>query len=239
MKFNAVAFDLDGTLYPNYRFYIRLLPFLLKNQRLLRAMGKARAQLRKYGGYGDDFYETQAAIMGKVLGESTESAKEKTERLIYRGWEPIFKKVKLFPYVKETLEAFRKAGIKLGLLSDFPVEAKLVNLGISGYWDTVLSSELTGRLKPDPSSFLELAKRMEMPPDQILYVGNSLPYDVEGAQKAGMKAGFVRTGWKKLKPIYAGVSKSTGRVVKTGRILGTQPDICFSDYRQLTDYVLN
>ena len=221
MKFSAVAFDLDGTLYPNYRFYFRLIPFLLREQRFLRAMGKARAQLRQNEDYGGDFYETQAGIMGIILGENTEDVRKKTERLIYRGWEPIFKKVKLFPYVRETLDVLKKAGIKLGLLSDFPPEEKIKNLGIHGFWDTVLCSELTGRLKPDPAPFLELAVRMEMPPGQILYVGNSIPYDVEGAQKAGMKAALVCSGWKK--------------------ILHVPPhsDFCFSDYRQLCNFVLN
>ena len=62
---SAVAFDLDGTLYPNYRFYIKLVPFLVKEQRYLRAFGKARDRLR--GEIGEDnlqhaglFYERQA-----------------------------------------------------------------------------------------------------------------------------------------------------------------------------------
>ena len=221
MKFTAVAFDLDGTLYPNFSFYRRLVPFLLKEQRLMRAMGKARAHLRKHGDYGSEFYRTQAGIMGKILGENTEGVKEKAERLIYRGWEPIFKKVKLFPHVRETLETFRKAGIKMGLLSDFPPEAKLENLEISGYWDIVLCSELIGRLKPDPTPFLHLAGLMGMETARILYVGNSFPYDVEGAGRVGMKTAFIRTGLKSLVPARAGA------------------DFCFSDYRQLCDYVLN
>jgi putative hydrolase of the HAD superfamily len=138
MKFNAVAFDLDGTLYPDYRLYIRLVPFLLTESRLLMAMGKARSKLRKSGSYGADFYETQSALMAGFLRDNPEKVRERAERLIYRGWEPFFKKIRLFPHVIETLDAFRKEGIKTGLLSDFPPGEKLENLKISGYWDTAV-----------------------------------------------------------------------------------------------------
>ena len=218
MKFTAVAFDLDGTLYPDFRLYVRLVPFLLKENRLLRAMGRARNMLRKSGSYGRDFYETQFRLMGEILKENAEKVREKTERLIYRGWEPLFMKIRLFPHVTETLDAFRKEGIRMGILSDFPPEKKLENLKISGYWDTVLCSETVGRLKPDPASFLELAGSMGMPPEQILYVGNSNSYDVEGASMAGMKTAYIRSKWKK---------RSAGKA-----------DFVFYDYRQLRDYVL-
>ena len=227
MKFPAVAFDLDGTLYPNYRLNIRLVPFLLKDQRLLRAMDKARKKIRNsYSDAqdlslaGEDFYDTQARLMSGILGGSAEAIKAETEKLIYRGWEPHFKKIRLFPHARETLDAFRKAGIRMGLLSDFPPGIKLGHLKISDYWDAVLCSEECGRLKPDPLSFLELAARLQKPPAEIIYVGNSVPYDVEGARRAGMKTALVCTGLKR-------------------RFSVSSPDFIFSDYRQLRDYVLS
>ena len=224
MKFTAVGFDLDGTLYPNIALFIRLVPFLLSHNRLLRALDKARKQLRNTGAYGGDFYEVQARLMGGILNEAPERVRERTERLIYRGWEPHFRKIRLFPHVEETLDAFRKEGIRTGLLSDFPPETKLQNLNLAGYWDAVVCSELTGRLKPDPASFLELAGRMGVAPEKILYVGNSVSYDVEGAHRAGMKAALIRSGRKKAPAVSAPSSL---------------PDFVFSDYRQLHDYVLN
>jgi HAD superfamily hydrolase (TIGR01549 family) len=219
MKFPAVAFDLDGTLYPNYGLNVRLVPFILKEQRLLRAFGKARTILRKSGrGAGGNFYEEQAKIVGEILGESTEEVKEKVEKLIYRGWEDHFKKIRLFPHVTETLDALRKNGITLGLLSDFPPDTKLKNLGIFDCWDVIVSSEQVGSLKPDTASLLEIAKQMGAAPEQILYVGNSVSYDVVGAHKAGMKAALVCT----LPFLH-----------------GRKADFVFSDYRQLRDYVLS
>jgi len=219
MKFPAVAFDLDGTLYPNYRLNVRLVPFILKEQRLLRAFGKARTILRKSGrGTGGHFYEEQAKIVGEILGENAEKVMDKIEKLIYRGWEDHFKKVRLFPHVTETLDALRKNGITLGLLSDFPPETKLKNLGIFDCWDAIVCSEQIGYLKPDTAALLEMAKRMGAAPEQILYVGNSVSYDVVGAHKAGMKAALVSA-----MPF----------------LHGRKADFVFSDYRQLRDYVLS
>jgi len=229
MKFRAVAFDLDGTLYPNYRFYIRLVPFILKEQRLLRAFGRARTILRRsHGRTGGDFYEAQAKIVADILGESAEKILEKTEKLIYRGWEDHFKKVRLFPHVTETLGALRKNGITLGLLSDFPPETKLKNLKISEYWDAVVCSEQSGFLKPDTTAFLEIAKKMGTQAENILYVGNSVSYDVSGAHKTGMKAALVRA-----------LPFLPGREPLSASPDGRVADFIFSDYRQLRDYVLN
>ncbi|GHV15864.1 phosphoglycolate phosphatase [Spirochaetia bacterium] len=227
-RFDAVAFDLDGTLYPNYQLNIRLFPFLIREARLLIALGKARDRLRDgvdaYGAAeqpGGNFYDAQARIMGELLHADQTVVKERTERLIYRGWEPIFKRVPLFPAVIETLAAFREKGLTLGLLSDFPPENKLINLGLGGLWDVVLCSETTGRIKPDPRPFLALAEKMDLPPERILYVGNSVSYDIIGAKKTGMKAALISS-----------LSRKNRR--KNGNA-----DFVFSDYRQLHTYVLN
>jgi putative hydrolase of the HAD superfamily len=231
----GVAFDLDGTLYPNYRLNVRLLPFILKETRLLSAFGKARNIIRKEQKDSpvkifksdDEFYEYQADIVSKLLKESLDPAppermREKIERLIYKGWEPFFKRIKLFNNVVKTLSLLKAAGYKLGLLSDFPPETKLEYLGIAGFWDAVLCSERCGALKPHPASFTELAKAMSLPCEKILYVGNSRPYDVVGAEKAGMKTAWVKS------PLFPGSG-----------LKKPKPDFTFSNYRQLHDFMIN
>jgi putative hydrolase of the HAD superfamily len=228
-KFAAVAFDLDGTLYPDYRLYIRLVPFVFRELRLLKAFGKARDWLRAGKGEEEagDFYARQARLMAEILKKPPEELEEKVRRLIYRGWEPVFKKIKLYPHAAETLRAIKAGGVKLGLLSDFPPEEKLRHLGIFELWDTVLCSETIGRLKPDPLPFGELARSLGLPPEEILYVGNSFSYDVRGAKRAGMGAAWIKFGRKKPSSKAGGVRPGGGA------------DFVFFDYRQLGDYVLS
>jgi len=228
----GIAFDLDGTLYPNYRLNIRLLPFLLKEWRLLSAFGKARTIIRKQQEENIknlsqfnsqfpilNFYDYQAELTAKILSADSKMIKEKIETLIYRGWEPLFKKVKLFKGVIELLDALKKAGFKMGLMSDFPPETKLKYLGISNYWDVVHCSEDSGTLKPHPLSFVKLADAMALPPEKILYVGNSHSYDIVGACRARMK-----TAWLK--------SALSGKKI-------LKPDFSFKNYRQLYNFMIH
>ncbi|MDR2541889.1 MAG: HAD family hydrolase [Treponema sp.] len=228
----AITFDLDGTLYPNYRINIKLIPFTLKQWRLLSTFGKVRKIIRQEQEKNlqdspqlfapcSDIYEYQAQMTAKILSDNPEQIREKIDRLIYRGWEPLFKTVKLFKGVHETLETFRKAGYKLGLMSDFPPETKLKNLKVNDCWDTVQCSERCGALKPHPLPFIKLAQALSLPPQNILYVGNSYSYDVVGAARAGMK-----TAW--LKPAFALNSKK----------MSIKPDFSFNNYRQLHDFVI-
>jgi putative hydrolase of the HAD superfamily len=83
----------------------------------------------------------------------------------------------------------------------------------------VICSEEVNRLKPDPAPFLELSRRMALPPEQILYVGNSVSYDILGAKRQGMKAALVSVPLRRR--------RNTGNA-----------DFVFSDYRQLREFVL-
>ena len=220
----GIGFDLDGTLYPNYRMNLKLIPFILKESRLLSAFGKTRNIIRKEQKthlHQGDFYEYQAEITAKILSVEPQQLKEKIDLLIYRGWEPLFKTVKLFNGVIKTLNAFKNAGFKLGLLSDFPPETKLEYLGLSGIWDAVLCSECCGALKPHPLSFEKLAASLNLQPEKILYVGNSRRYDVAGATKAGMKTAWIKS------PLFPGSGKKKPK-----------PDFSFSSYRQLYDFMI-
>jgi putative hydrolase of the HAD superfamily len=222
----GIAFDLDGTLYPNYRLNIKLIPFILKEWRLLASFGRARRIIRKEQRTSavsqNDFYKYQAEIIAKILAAPAKPLQEKIDRLIYRGWEPLFKNIKLFKEAAATLAALKEAGCKLGILSDFPLEKKLEYLGISGIWDAIICSESCGAIKPHERPFAELAQAMSLPPENILYVGNSHSYDVAGAYRAGMKTAWIRSVF------FPG-----------GGLKKPKPNFTFSNYRQFYNFMLN
>jgi putative hydrolase of the HAD superfamily len=233
----AVAFDLDGTLYPNYRLYCRLLLSFLVHPRFFYVFARVRHRLHRgepFGGGpvppvpGVSFYDLQAAMMGAILGRDPPQVKEQAERLIYRRWEAQFSRIRLFPHVRETLALFRGAGLKLGLLSDFPPVRKVSLLGLDGFFDVLLSTEDTGALKPSPVPFAALIRALSSRPEEILYVGNSPRFDAAGAGAAGMKTALIRRS-----------APSTGRYQASPP--GEPPvrvDFVFRDYRQLREYVL-
>ena len=158
--------------------------------------------------------------MAEILGaKDALEVKARVDSLIYHNWELHFKKIRLFPGVKETLEGFKEAAIKLAMLSDFPPQRKLAFLGLGNMWDAVLCSETVARLKPDPAPFAALADCMGLAPQNILYVGNSAAYDIAGAKNAGMKAALIASCAQKLR--YKG-----------------NADFVFRTYRQLYQYVI-
>lgn len=222
-RFDAVAFDLDGTLYPNREFFVRLAPFAARNARLLRAFGRARGIIRGEQELSPDvarhdFYDYQARLVADILGRPADETRARIETLMYRGWEPIFSRVRLFPRARALLDDIRGAGMRLGLLSDFPPVTKLANLGLAGIWDAVLCSEEVGALKPSALPFGALARELGVPAGRVLYVGNSRRYDVEGAARAGMGTALVERGFLPSD--------------------GPSADFAFRDYRQLRAFLL-
>jgi putative hydrolase of the HAD superfamily len=232
---HGVGFDLDGTLYANYKLNLRLVPFIFRRWTLLSAFVKVRSLLHKAKEPGSrlppalesagSLYDVQAALLADRLKIDPESAKEKINRLIYRGWEDHFARIKPFPHVAETLSSLRALGFRLGLLSDFPPRRKLELLGLGGLFDAVFSTEELGALKPDPEPFKKLAAAMGLPPREILYVGNSPHYDIAGAKKAGMRTALLRRGM-----LSTGFAGSFG---------ASSADFIFRNYRQLPEYVVS
>ncbi len=65
-------------------------------------------------------------------------------------------------------------------------------------FDTVVTSEQARAIKPDPAIFLHLARRLDLPPEQILYAGDNPVPDVLGPRQAGMKVAWVnRLGFRR------------------------------------------
>ncbi len=195
---DAVAFDIDGTLYPAPRLYRKLPLYFLKNMSFFLAFNKVRKILHKNlpenlpeNNGGKSFHEIQANLMASEMGISPEEAGKKVKDIVYEGLKPFFLELKPFPCLQEIFSGLKKAGFKTGILSDFPPEQKGNIWGIGSYCDAVLSSEESGALKPSPTAFKFLSDKLDVPSDRILYVGNSLKSDIRGASAAGMKTALI------------------------------------------------
>jgi len=226
LDIDAVAFDIDGTLYPNAALNIRILPFILAHAPLMVRFGRVRRKIRRMqeaepAFKKDDFFEYQASLLAPSLNLETVACRELLDRLIYDGWKPLFQRVPPFAGVRDCFDALRSAGLRLALLSDFPPEQKGDVWGLAPLCDAVLGSEHIGALKPSPLPFRVLAQALALPAHRILYVGNSIASDVIGASRAGMKTACIQ---------------SAVRIALRGPV--RQADFSFSNYRQLTRYVL-
>lgn len=197
MAIKAVAFDIDGTLYPNRRMIFHSIPFLITHFSLIKEFNEARKDLRKLENI-TDFRKSQSEILAKRLNISPEKTSDLVEKVFYKKWENIFKRVRPYAGLQNAIEDLKAKGLSLGVLSDFPVGNKLNYFAVDGHWDVAMSSEETGYLKPHTRSFLVLAEKLGCKPEEVIYVGNSYKYDVIGASSAGMKTVYVQWQGKKV-----------------------------------------
>lgn len=198
MALRAIAFDIDGTLYSSPFLYLRLIPFALRNERLLRAFGMVRAELHGLALNPEyrsrmphdraDFCRFQAELLAPRIESDPGTAESLIARVIYGELEEAFSRVKPYRGLREALATLQGAGLRLAALSDFPARAKLDRLGLGEFFEFALCSEDSGLLKPAAEPFIDLAEKLDVSPSEILYVGNSLRYDIKGARGAGMRA---------------------------------------------------
>jgi putative hydrolase of the HAD superfamily len=121
----------------------------------------------------------------EVPGDLGQQADALYERFIVReGFMPVFGDV------EDALVRLRSRGLRLGVLSNFPphLEDTLRQHGIHGYFDFFVVSSLVGLEKPDPAIFELAIERAGSPRETILYVGDSLDDDIDGAAAVGLPA---------------------------------------------------
>jgi len=226
-EIDAIAFDIDGTLYPNWGLYRLLGSFLVKNARLMSAFGSVRREIRVWqkshpAERHEDFFGWQASLVASRLGCGCEEARAPPRREDLRGLEaPVCAGSNPIPTPPRRLPHFRASGLRTGLLSDFRPEQKGDVWGMAASCDAVIGSEETGALKPSPYPFMALSEALGVPPARMLYVGNSIASDVIGASSCGMKTACI------ISPLSALLGRKAPGA-----------DISFSSYRQLTRIVL-
>ena len=73
--------------------------------------------------------------------------------------------------------------------------ADLQTIGLAHHFEASIAAHSHGRAKPDPGIFLAGCAAMGVAPHEALYVGDDLLLDVQGAQRAGLRAAWMnRTG---------------------------------------------
>lgn len=219
----AVAFDIDGTLYNSFSFSLRCLPFIIKNLCFMIHFGIVRKEIRtinKNLSTGDEFFSFQAELLAKRLKWSPEYTKSFIEENVYIAWKELFKKIPPYKDALGTVKVLKNAGLKIGILSDFPPEQKNDIWGIARLSDVILGAEYCAALKPAKKPFLKLSEQLRVSPKEVLYVGNSYKYDIIGAKNVGMKTAYICSPF--LKPFKR-----------------KKADIVFSNYKDLANILLN
>lgn len=102
-------------------------------------------------------------------------------------------RVELLPGALSLLSFLKHRGFRLGLLSNLSSTYKepVERFGLGKLLDAAFYSCDEGIRKPDPEAYLETARRLEVEPAGIWFVGDSIPNDVDAPTALGMRAVHV------------------------------------------------
>lgn len=104
---------------------------------------------------------------------------------------------KLYPQVKETLQALATAGIPLGLITNKPtqfVAPLLDSLGLDGLFSQVLGGDDVVQKKPHPAPLYLMLANLGLRASELVFVGDSRN-DIEAAQAAGCRCVGMTYGY--------------------------------------------
>jgi putative hydrolase of the HAD superfamily len=90
---------------------------------------------------------------------------------------------------KQVIFELDKRGYRLGIISNVITTQEIPDWleadDLSQYFKSVVLSSVLGRRKPDPEVYWEAARRIGVPPEKCVYVGDNPSRDVIGTRNAG------------------------------------------------------
>jgi len=118
-------------------------------------------------------------------------------RLTDAYYAPIRRQVSVYPDAQATLAWLKDRGYTVGLLSNtcFRVgdhREELTGFGLWHYFDAAEFTSTGLYRKPHPEPFRTIARKLKIPLDRCLYIGDRQIEDVTGPQGVGMTAVLVR-----------------------------------------------
>ena len=197
----AILFDLDDTLWPIGPVIARaealVHAWLVANaprvaQRFsIDALRSARmALLQEQPDFHLDLGALRRAGLHAAFAEAGEDANgvEHAMQVYYRARNTI----ELYEDVLPALEEIGALAV-VGSISNG--NADLQTIGLAQHFSFSLSAGAHGSAKPDPGIFLAACAAMGVAPQEAVYVGDDILLDVQGAQRAGLRAVWLnRTG---------------------------------------------
>ena len=188
MKYQGIIFDLDGVICSTDHYHY------LAWKDLADRLGiyfdeTINNRLRGVSRMASLEIVLERSAVAYTEEEKAAFAEEKNNR--YRELLKNMSQADLAPEVKETLDALRSKGLKLGIGSSSKnTKFILSQIGLGDYFDKISDGTNISRSKPDPEVFLKAAEYLELPPESCLVVEDAKA-GIEAATAAGMDSAAI------------------------------------------------
>jgi HAD superfamily hydrolase (TIGR01662 family) len=202
----AIFFDLDGTLRHSvpaggdvFTDYVITLGLQVNHEARLRAMRwehlywansvDLRDDLLAHSGETEHFWIEYSRRRLLALGASPDWTVEFAP-VISRHMGEFYRPESIVPEdVRRVLPQLKQAGYVLAVISnrDKPFQELLLEHGIGEFFDFSLAAGEVRVWKPDPGLFEQALGRVQLSPQDAIYVGDNYYADVVGSRRAGLK----------------------------------------------------
>lgn len=186
LRYQAVLFDLDGTLVDSYS-----------------ALTEAVNHARRTHGLDD----LNSARIRELVGDGVETllqrAFERTEvpRTVVHAFESRYDEVcchesKVLADVETTLAELDRLGVQMAVCTNKPTifSKKILDfLGLSRYFRAIVGPDLAGARKPEARHLLVTLESVDCDRERALFVGD-MPVDVRAARNSGIDVAVVASG---------------------------------------------
>ncbi len=197
----GVVFDLDHTLFDRYSTLRNVLPtFYTHYRKNIPEDLSAEAFIdrfilleKEYVYFGWKRLIRACVDDGILIGLSEEDFSEVIHYILHSCWT-----MDAVPYsfTDTTLLKLREMGCKIGIITNgsHDVQSRKIQiLGLEKYTDEIIISGDIGAHKPNAKPFELMSERLQIPPEQLLYVGDNPVNDVDGSRNAGYIPVWVKT----------------------------------------------
>jgi len=192
-KTKAVLFDLDDTLFDRTKVFQSWATSFVQTY-FVPGNDVSQEEILNFIITFDDHGYTARGKLFSQLRQIFPSLQEATDVLVERYYQHQLARLELTEGASMLLQALQTEGIPIGIVTNGRAWQirKAKGLGLDQFASCIFVSEMVGAKKPAASIFLAAASRLQIPPEEILFVGDHPYNDIWGAHSVGM-----RTGWLK------------------------------------------
>jgi len=154
---------------------------------LLSSSGKIKCE--------DFWYQWDSLVLKHLqMGEN-----EELPKIIHTKWMD-FVDCTLYPEVREVLLELKRRGLKVGLISNgYEEEIDLVLEKASlekATFDVIVGVDTIRKVKPNPDIFKYAISKLDVKPEETIFVGDNVEADYKGAENAGIRALLINRAEK-------------------------------------------